>query len=296
MFLPSDSFLSLNDGDAPSAVTSPSVTPPAKARKVALVTGAASGIGKALALEHARHGGNLVLTDKNSQGLTDLKKSLHDENKDNIQVTVVVADLSLPDGARSVYDQVKASNLDVDYLINNAGFAVLGSIVDPPIQRQLDLIQVMVTSVVTLTHLFAADMVKTKRGGKILNVGSIASFMPGGPYLSCYFASKAFLSSFSQAVDHELRSKGVTCTLVAPGNTDTGLFAAAGLDKTRISREQRQSPEAVARIGYQAMLDGRLHAVCDGRSTFLSWLLPMLPRRKVLEIVADYAQLDDEGA
>jgi uncharacterized protein len=295
MFLPSESFLNLNDGDAPSAVRIPE-PPIAKAKKVALVTGAASGIGRALVLEHARQGGNLVLVDKNSQGLADLKRALREEYKDSIQVTVIVADLSLPDGARSVYEQVKAASVQVDYLINNAGFAVLGSIIDPPVQSQLDLIQVMVTSVVTLTHLFAADMVASERGGKVLNVGSIASFMPGGPYLSCYFASKAFLSSFSQAVDHELRNKGVTCTLVAPGNTDTGLFAASGLNKTKMSRGSRLSPEAVARVGYQAMLDGRLHAVCDGRSGILSWLLPLLPRRKVLQIVEDFTLLDSQGA
>jgi uncharacterized protein len=292
MFLPSDSFLSLKDGDGPSAMKS-LVPPPAK---LALVTGAASGIGKALAQEHARHGGNLVLVDKNAKGLEEFKNVLHAEYKDSIQVTLIVADLSRPDGARAVHDRVKAAGLEVDYLINNAGFAVLGSIVEAPLQRHLDLIQVMVTSVVTLTHLFAADMVASGRGGKILNVGSTASFMPGGPYLSCYFASKSFVSSFSQAVDHELRSRNVTCTLLAPGNTDTGLFASSGLEKTRMCKEPRQSPDVVARIGYQAMLDGRLHAVCDGRSAVLSWLLPMLPRRKVLQIVEDFTLVDSQGA
>jgi short-subunit dehydrogenase len=178
--------------------------------------------------------------------------------------------------------------LEVDYLINNAGFAVWGSIIDRPLQDNLDLVQVMVASVVTLTSLFASDMVTRGIGGKILNVGSIADILPGGPYNSCYFASKAFISSFSHAVDHELRSKGVTCTLLAPGNTDSGLLKASGLDKARVAKAPRASPEHVAEVGYQAMLDGKLHVVCDRKSTALSWLIPFLPRRRVLKIIEDF--------
>jgi short-subunit dehydrogenase len=185
-----------------------------------------------------------------------------------------------------VYDQVKKMGLEVEYLINNAGFGGHGSIVDRSLQDDLNMIQVNVSSVVALTHLFAADMVASGRGGKILNVGSIAGFMPG-PYQAVYFASKAFLSSFSQAVDQELRGKGVTCTVLAPGVTDTEFFAVANLEGAKMTKDPTMSAELVAEIGYKAMMDGTLVATCDSKATLLSWLTALLPRRFLLQIGED---------
>ena len=147
-------------------------------RPVALVTGASSGIGRALAVLHAQRGGDLIVTARRQGALETLKAELQNEHKD-IRVTVIVSDLSKPDGAKFVYDQVKASGLQVDYLINNAGFGGYGSVVDRNLQDDLNIIQVNVSSMVSLTHLFAADMVQRTSGGKILNVGSIARTVPG---------------------------------------------------------------------------------------------------------------------
>jgi uncharacterized protein len=199
-------------------------------RPVALVTGASSGIGRALAVLHAQRGGDLIVTARRQGALETLKAELQNEHKD-IRVTVIVSDLSKPDGAKFVYDQVKASGLQVDYLINNAGFGGYRSVVDRNLQDDLNIIQVNVSSMVSLTHLFAADMVQRTSGGKILNVGSIAGFVPG-PYHATYHGTKAFVSSFSQAVDHELREKGVTCTVLAPGVTETEFFRSAHLAGT----------------------------------------------------------------
>jgi short-subunit dehydrogenase len=281
MFFPSESSLSLGDDkEASLAPSRPAV------RKLALVTGASSGIGRALAVHHAARGGDLVVTARREEALRALKAELESQYE-GIRVEIVPADLSQPNGARLVYDKVKELGLEVDYLINNAGCSRAGSILDQRLDGNLSMIQVNVSSVVALTHLFAADMVASGKGGKVLIVGSIAGFMPGGPYQAVYFASKAFLSSFSQSVDQELRGSGVTCTLLAPGPTDTEIFRSSGLEKTKLGNETMASPESVAQIGYQAMLDGKLHVVCDARSMILSWLMPVLPRRWALQEIEE---------
>jgi uncharacterized protein len=254
-------------------------------RAVALVTGASSGIGLELAILHAKRGGDLIVTARRQDALQKLKADLEKEHKD-IQVAVIVADLSKPDGAQSVYDQVKASGVQVDYVINNAGFGGHGSVIERNLQDEVNMIQVNVTSMVTLTHLFAADLVKQSSGGKILNVVSIARLMPG-PYQATYFASKAFLSSYTQAVDHELRSKGVTCTVLAPGVTETEFFQAANLEGSQMTKNKGQSAEYVARVGYEGMLAGKLFVACDRTTTFLSWMASLLPRRYLLKTVED---------
>jgi hypothetical protein len=270
----------------PIAATSGGVQEPKKGRKLALVTGASSGIGRALAVLHASKGdGDLIVTARREDALKTLKADLERQHQ-GIRVEIVLADLSRSDGAQSVYDQVKKLGLEVDYLINNAGFGGHGSILDRSLQEDLSMIQVNVSSVVTLTHLFSADMVAGGKGGKILNVGSIAGFMPG-PYQAVYFASKAFLSSFSQAVDQELREKGVTCTVLAPGVTDTEFFAVANLEGAKMTKEPAMSAETVAEIGYSAMMEGRLVATCDYKATLLSWLTALLPRRLLLQIGED---------
>ena len=254
-------------------------------KALALVTGASSGIGRELAVLHAKRGGDLIVTARRQDALERLKSELEQEHT-GVQVTVVVADLSKADGAQSVYDQVKALGLQVDFLINNAGFGGHGSVVDRNLVDDLNMIQVNVTSMATLTHLFATDMVQRGSGGKIMNVGSIAGFMPG-PYQATYFASKAFLSSYTQAVDQELRSMGVTCTVLAPGLTDTEFVKAANLEGSQLAQGPALSAEVVAKIGYDAMLEGKLLVTCDRTSTFLSWVTALLPRRTILKIGED---------
>jgi uncharacterized protein len=261
-------------------------------RPVALVTGASSGIGQALAVLHAQCGGDLIVTARRQGALEKLKTKLESEHK-GIHVAVVVADLSKPDGAQSVYDQVKVSGLQVDYLINNAGFGGYGSVVDRNLQDDLSMIQVNVTSMVTLTHLIADDMVQRTSGGKILNVGSIAGFVPG-PYQATYHATKAFVSSFTQAVDHELRDKGVTCTVLAPGVTDeTEFYQTAHLEGTKLAQGRTMSAEVVAKIGYNAMLAGKLLVISDWKDIFLPFAPAILPRRTILKIAEDLYQKSD---
>lgn len=248
----------------------------------ALITGASSGIGKALAQYHASLGGNLILTARREEALNDLKVAL--EAAHGITCTVVAQDLGATDGADRLYETVKASGTKVDILINNAGFGGHGQFVERDIAEEHAMIDLNVKALVTLSHRFGQDMV-AQGGGKILNIGSTAGFMPG-PQQAIYFATKAFVNSFSQAIDHELRDKGVTCTVLAPGYVETEFAARGNLEGTAMVTNGGKSAESVAKIGYDAMIKGKLVVINEPATSFLiNWILPFLPRRMLLNMV-----------
>ena len=146
------------------------------------------------------------------------------------------------------------------------------------------MVDLNVKSLVSLTHLFGADMV-AQGGGKILQVGSTAGFVPG-PNQAVYFATKAFVNSFSQAVDQELRKKGVTSTVLCPGYVETGFASAADLQGTEMVKSGGATPDSVAKIGYDAMLKGKLVAINELKlKVMLEWIAPLLPRRMMLKNV-----------
>ncbi|MEM1387650.1 MAG: SDR family oxidoreductase [Pseudomonadota bacterium] len=254
--------------------------------KTALVTGASAGIGMELARYHARKGGNLVLTARRADALNALKEELEAAYK--ITAHVFPLDLGAEGGAQEVYDQVKAAGLQVDILINNAGFGGHGKHIERDLATEHAMIDLNVKALVTLTHLFAADMV-AQGGGKILNVGSTVGFLPG-PQQAVYFATKAFVNSFSQAIDQELRDKKVTCTVLAPGYVETEFAEVANLEGTRFLKSGGAKAKDVAKIGYDAMRRGELIAINEGRLSFLlNWLVPLMPRRTLLRVI-DAAQ------
>jgi short-subunit dehydrogenase len=248
----------------------------------ALVTGASSGIGKEFARYHASKGGDLVVTARRAEALDALKTEL--EAAHGIKVHVISADLATDTGAKALYDAVKKAGVQVDILINNAGFGGHGVHIERDLADEMRMIDLNVKSLVALTHMFASDMV-AQGGGKILNVGSTAGMMPG-PLQAVYFATKAFVDSFSQAIDQELRAKGVTSTLLAPGYVETEFAAVAGLDGTDLVKGTGKTAASVAKIGYDAMQNGKLHIVNEtGLSIMLNWLVPLLPRRMALKMV-----------
>ena len=191
----------------------------------ALVTRASSGIGRELARYHASKGGDLILTARRAEELENLKAEL--EQKHGITVATFPLDLGKIDGPQNLYDAVTAAGLQVDILIDNAGFGGHGLHIDRDLETDLAMIDLNVKSLVSLTHMFARDMA-SRGGGKILNVGSTAGMIPG-PLQAVYFATKAFVNSFSQAIDEELRDKGVTSTVLAPGGVSTEFIDTAGL-------------------------------------------------------------------
>ncbi|UWR21584.1 SDR family oxidoreductase [Sulfitobacter sp. S190] len=250
--------------------------------KTALITGASSGIGEAFAHLHARKGGDVILTARSRDKLDKLADELRDTH--GVKTHVFALDLGADGGAQDLVDQVAAAGLGVDILINNAGFGGHGPHVDRDLDKELSMIDLNVKALVTLSHQFGAQMAE-RGSGRILNVGSTAGFMPG-PLQNVYFATKAFVQSYSQALDHELRPRGVTVTVLAPGYVETGFADAADLHGTNLVKGGGKSPASVAKHGYEAMTRGALVTVNEGPLGFLvNWIVPLLPRRAVLKMV-----------
>lgn len=250
--------------------------------KTALITGASSGIGRELARYHASQGGNVIITARRSESLDALKSEL--EAAHGVTVTAIALDLGAVGGAEKLYQAVKADNLTVDYLINNAGFGGHGAFLDRNLSDDLDMIRLNVEALVSLCHMFGKDMV-TGGGGKILNVSSTAAHMPG-PLQATYFATKAYVSSFSQALAEELKDKGISVTALEPGYVVTEFAASANLEGTKLVAQKGATAEAVAKIGYDAMIDGTLTVINDKSLAFmLGWVMPFLPRRARLNMV-----------
>lgn len=245
----------------------------------ALITGASSGIGAEFARYHAEQGGNVIITARREDALAALKTEL--EAAHGVTATVVACDLGAPEGPQTLYDAIAGQRVDV--LINNAGFGGHGKFLDRPLADDLGMIDLNVKSLVALCHLIGNDMV-AQGGGKILNVSSTASYMPG-PLQATYFATKAFVSSFSQALDHELRDRRVTVTALEPGYVETEFAATANLENTALVKSGATAAN-VAKFGYDAMVDGKLRAINDGKLRFmLNWLMPFMPNRTKLSMV-----------
>ncbi len=248
----------------------------------ALITGASSGIGAAFARYHASKGGDLILTARRDAELQALKSEL--ETSQGVTAHVFALDLGTDGGAQALYSRIKEAGLTVDILINNAGFGAQGRFLTHDLDSDLAMIDLNVKALMTLTHLVATDMV-AQGSGKILNVGSTAGFMPG-PWQATYFATKAFVNSFSQALSEELHGTNVTCTLLAPGYVETEFAKTANLEGTSLASQGGATSDSVAKHGYDAMVKGKLITINDRSLSFLvNWLLPILPRRFALGMV-----------
>jgi len=248
----------------------------------ALITGASAGLGTEFARYHASKGGDVIITARRKDALNTLKAEL--EDKYNITAHVIALDLGVPGGADALYEAIKALGAKVDVLINNAGFGGHGRHTERDLAQEQAMIDLNIKALVTLTHRIGGDMV-ANGGGKILNVGSTAGFAPG-PLQAVYFATKAFVNSFSQAIDQELRGKGVTCTVLAPGYVETEFARAANLEGTSLVKGGGATASSCAKHGYDAMMAGKLVTVNEmGLSFIMNWLVPLLPRRLVLKMI-----------
>ena len=246
----------------------------------ALITGASAGIGMELARYHAAKKGDLILVARREDALNTLRTEL--QNAHGVKVHVVAQDLGAQGGAEAMVSAVDGLGVDVDILINNAGFGGHGVHTERDLADEQAMIDLNVKALVTLTHHFAGKMAARGKG-RILQVGSSAGFMPG-PLQAVYFATKAFVNSYSQAVDHELRDKGVTCTVLAPGYVETEFAARADLDGTQLTKSGA-TPEDVAKVGYDAMMDGKLVVSNEAQISVLGKIVSLLPRRTALKMV-----------
>ncbi|MBK6526565.1 MAG: SDR family oxidoreductase [Crocinitomicaceae bacterium] len=249
--------------------------------KTALITGASSGIGMELAKIHASKGDHLILVARSEGKLKELASDLIAKNK--IQVQIIVADLSKNNSAQEVFDQVKAKNIQVDYLINNAGFGDFNSLVDSDWNKQAMMIDLNVKSLTHLTHLFLPEMIKRK-SGKIMNVASTAAFLPC-PMMAVYAATKHFVLAFSEAIANEVADKGVTVTALCPGATTSGFQDAAAMHESGFMTNQKfVSAESVAQYAYKSMMKGKRVAIPGFINKATSGLIRFMPRRVVTSV------------
>jgi len=222
-------------------------------KKFALITGATSGIGLELAKLFARDQSNLILVARDVQKLNATAEMLKAEG---VEVVTISTDLFIAGNAQEVYHQVSALALHVEILVNDAGQGVYGKFTDNELDRELDIIQLNISSLVTLTKLFLKDMV-SRGSGKILNVASVAGKAPG-PYQAVYHGTKAFVHSFNEAIRNELKDTGVSVTSLLPGATDTDFFNKADMLESKIVQQgELADPAVVAKDGYEALLAGK---------------------------------------
>jgi len=219
----------------------------------ALITGATSGIGLELAKLFAKDNFNLIIVARDEAKLESTASLLRNEG---IDVITISTDLFVAGNAEDLYQQVKGLGLQVDILVNDAGQGVYGKFIDNELERELDIIQLNIVSLVTMTKLFVKDMV-SRGSGKILNVASVASKAPG-PYQAVYHGTKAFVHSFNEAIRNELKDTGVSVTSLLPGATDTDFFNKADmLDSKIVQKGELADPALVAKDGYEALMEGK---------------------------------------
>ena len=243
-------------------------------QKTALVTGASSGFGHELVKLFARDGYNLILVARTEEELHEVAQGL-ERDFAGCQTLVIPKDLSQPAAAQELYDAVQQHGWPVHALVNDAGFGEHGRFMETDLERELAMIQLNVTSLVTLTKLFGRDMVR--RGeGRILQLASTVSFMPV-PKLSIYAATKAFVLSFSEAVAYELKDTGVTMTALCPGASDTEFFVRADAEGANVTDTPLSDPADVAKDGYEAMMNGETRVISGAMNKLQAYFSNVIP-------------------
>ncbi len=221
--------------------------------KFALITGATSGIGYELAKLFANDHYNLVIVARNADELNTTAIELSQQY--GVEVVTLAKDLVQREAPQQVYEEVKAKGIQIDVLVNNAGQGQYGLFIDTDLERELDIIQLNVSAYVSLTKFYLQEMV-ARNDGKILNVASIASKLPG-PWQAVYHATKAFVLSFTEALRSEIKESDVTITALLPGPTDTDFFNKAQMQESKIVQEgDLADPVQVAKDGYEALMAG----------------------------------------
>jgi len=250
--------------------------------QTALVTGGSGGIGHDLAECFARDGYDLVLTARSASALAEAAERLARQYA--VKATPIALDLGAMGGGRRLAELVAERAITIDVLVNNAGYGHAGALTSSDLDTQLGMIDLNNRALVELTYLFWDGMLARKRGG-VLNVASTASFQPG-PLMAVYYASKAFVLSFSEALWEEARGTGVHVSCLCPGPTASKFRERAGTGKTRLARVSTVMPSMeVAEQGYRAFAANKRVVVTGARNATLAWLAPMLPREMILRMV-----------
>lgn|SRR5581483_4000241 len=249
--------------------------------KIALITGASGGIGYELAKLFAQNGHNLIVVARSGPKLAQFAGELR--AKHGIGVTSMAVDLTLPNAPQSLFEDVQRSGVAVDVLVNNAGFGVMGEFANLPLLEDIGMMQLNMVALTVLTKLFLHSMLQRK-AGRILNVASTAGFQPG-PKMAVYYATKAYVISFSEAIANELQGSGVTVTCLCPGPTDTGFQGRAGTEQSALFQKFKpMDAQTVARDGYRGLMSGKTLVVSGFRNWLVAESVRFAPRKMVTAI------------
>ena len=246
-----------------------------------LITGASKGIGYELAKLFAKDHHNLILVARSKDLLLNIKKEF--EQKYNIKVIVIDVDLTKENVASDIYNKTKELNFEVEHLINNAGFGDYGFFLETSLEKNRNMIQHNITTLSELCYYYMKDM-KEKGYGKVLNVASIASFIPG-PLMATYYATKAYVLSFTEALSREFKNTGVKALTLCPGTTKTNFFDVASANESNLLKNMKPAtPEKVALYGYKRFLKNKDNSKYGFKNRMLIFLVRLVPRKLVRNI------------
>jgi len=247
-------------------------------RKTALVTGASTGIGLELARIFAREGHDLVLVARTGDKLRQLAADL--EKTRGARSLILASDLTDPGAAAYVHDQTTRADIKLDVLVNNAGFGQFGLFVESDLEECLKQIQLNITTLTHLTRLYLPEMV-ARKNGRILNVASTAAFQPG-PLMAVYYATKAYVLHFSEAIANELAGTGVTVTCLCPGATATEFHQRANMANINLLRFGAMDAQTVSEDGYRALMAGKPLVISGFKNWLLAQTVHFSPRQLVI--------------
>jgi uncharacterized protein len=248
--------------------------------QTALITGASTGLGAEFARLFARDKYNLVLVARTGPKLAKLAEKLHQQH--GVTVKAIPLDLGLPQASQNLFEETRRTGIHVDILVNNAGYGRSGAFADTPLEESYGQIQLNVTALTLLTRLYLAPMLE-RHSGKIMNVASTAAFQPG-PRMAVYYATKAYVLSFSEAIADELRNSGVQVTCFCPGATLTEFQKRAQTENMRLFRLAAMDAKTVAEDGYRALMDGKTLAISGFKNWLVAESVRFAPRKVVTAI------------
>lgn len=252
---------------------------PQNQREVALITGASTGIGLDLARLMAPDF-DLIITARNQARLEEIAQEL--QNNHGNRVHVIPGDMARPEAPQEIWSEVERRGLLVAALINNAGFGAYGEFRDIPWATEAEMIQVNITALTHLTRLAVPGMIERKHG-RIMNVASTAGFQPG-PLMAVYYATKAYVLSFSEAIANELKGTGISVTCLCPGATATEFAARADMEESRLFKMPKMTSVAVARAGYHSMLSGKTLSIPGVHNWIMAEAVRFGPRKLVTAV------------
>lgn len=247
----------------------------------ALITGASGGIGRQLAYHFAEDGYSLVLVARSKEKLEELKKEL--ENNYSNSVLISIKDLSKQEEALKLYDEIKQQRITVQFLVNNAGFGLYGTFIETSWAEEADMIDLNIKTLTYLTKLFLPEMVE-RNEGRILNIASVASFLPG-PLMAVYYATKAYVLSFTEALENELKDTNITISALCPGPTKTGFSDRANLSSSKLFESGALHVEDVAKVGYEQFMRGKTIIIPGAKFKVATMLPRFFPRKLITKVV-----------